>query len=230
MIQGALASSAMILLKPFRSFANAASTVTGSHSFSGKLCFVHTANLHNDRDQQVMRYLQSASKNQSNTILLNAGQGRKTDVGSLPYDACMPDKNNVSPGSETYKIIDKGHIRTGIIYAVAGDPQVIENIQALSTFLKKEKKCTLVVCLSGLGYKNEKAPDDLSLAQKTTDIDVIIGGHATNFKAYPYIALNKRKQEVIIQPATSNHLPCGNVEIDFDANGLKNQINFNSYA
>jgi 5''-nucleotidase/2'',3''-cyclic phosphodiesterase and related esterases len=62
----------------------------------------------------------------------------------------------------------------GLIY---NDPLVVA--QQTSEFLKKKKKCDLVICLSHLGYSlRDNVPDDIKIAQNTQYIDVIIGGHS----------------------------------------------------
>src|SRR5690606_32981590 len=64
----------------------------------------------------------------------------------------------------------------------------IEITQDMTRFLKKEKKCDLVICLSHLGYKyNNGKISDLVLASKTKDIDLIIGGHTHTFLDKPTV-------------------------------------------
>lgn len=58
------------------------------------------------------------------------------------------------------------------------DPYVVA--QKTAALLKREKKCDVVICLSHLGTVYEDEPDspsDVKLAELSTDIDVIIGGH-----------------------------------------------------
>ena len=76
---------------------------------------------------------------------------------------------NVNPAS----LIMQNNYK-GLIY---NDPLVVA--QQTSEFLKKKKKCDLVICLSHLGYSlRDNAPDDIKIAQNTQYIDVIIGGHS----------------------------------------------------
>jgi 5'-nucleotidase len=92
--------------------------------------------------------------------------------------------------------------------------------------LKKEKNCAIVVCLSQLGYENKNTPDDITLAKESTDLDIIIGGHAENFHLHAIVALNHNNSEVIIHSASGNSFDCGKIEIDFDKQGRKNHISF----
>ena len=86
------------------------------------------------------------------------------------------------------------------------------------------------MCLSRLGYQSKNTVDDLSLAAASSNLDIIIGGHATNFCKRPFIALNKNKEEVIINHAAGNNLALGKIEIDFDQYGKKRNIAFNNNA
>ena len=228
--QGALASAAMVVLKPFESIASVTSSFTGVNNSQNKLVFLHTANLDSYDDQKVIRYIKNIKNKKKNTILLKAEQGKAAETYSLTYDACINDVNGSSSITGDYKIIKKGGLKTGIVYASPGESNVVSKIKDLSTFLKKEKNCALVVCLSGLGYRNNHTTDDLTLAKSSTDIDMIIGGHKENFSNHPFIALNSNNAEVIIHAASRDTFTCGEIEINFDARGGKRGINFRSYS
>ena len=103
---------------------------------------------------------------------------------------------------------------------------MIEKVINLSAYLKKEKNCSVVVCLSQLGYRNKNTPDDITLAKKSTHIDIIIGGHANNFQVNPVIALNNSNCEVIIHAAAGDPTAVGKIEIDFDEKGQKKYVSF----
>ena len=77
----------------------------------------------------------------------------------------------------------------------------IEIATDMSRILKQNEKCDLVICLSHLGFKYKDEPDkvcDITLAQKTKDIDLIIGGHTHTFLDKPVIEKNLNGKEVII--------------------------------
>lgn len=150
--------------------------------------------------------------------------------------------NKVKNLHEPYKIVQKGNIKVGIIGAginmqglvASGFASTIQytdpvnELSAIAAMLKKEKKCQLVVCLSHLGYKNEKAIDDLQLASQSSAIDVIIGGHSHTFMQAPQIVLNKQQQEVIINHAGFGGAVLGSIDIAFDDHGNKNMITVNN--
>ena len=149
---------------------------------------------------------------------------------ALVYDASINGSNDLSAIAGEYKIITKGNTRTGIISARPGENNVIQKIKTLSSWLKKEKNCTMVVCLSQLGYKNKNTPDDITLAKESTDLDIIVGGHAKNFHMHPVVALNSNNAEVIIHSASGNSFDCGKIEVDFDGHGRKNHISFANHS
>lgn len=225
-IQGSLATTAMLALKPLTTIARFTSPFTGYGGSYDKLVFLHTANLNPNSDNRVIQYIKAIKKKNANAILLNAGQKTRDEAGPLTYDVSVHGGNDDSAITGDYKIINKGKLRTGIISAKPGESDVIQKMNTLSAYLKKEKNCTIVVCISGLGYKNKNAPDDLTLAKKSAHIDIIIGGHAKNFQTYPYIVLNNDQREVIIQSASEVPFACGFIEIDFDRKGGKKQISF----
>jgi len=229
LIQGTLATTAMFTLKPLTGIGSTISEFTGFNRSYGKLAFLHTANLSNSSNK-VIKYIQDIKNNNRNAILLNAGQSIQDETGALSYDASINESNNLSAITGEYKIITKGKTRTGIISARAEEGNIIQKIKSLSTWLKKEKNCTIVVCLSQLGYKNKNTPDDITLANETADLDIIVGGHAENFHMHPVVALNSNNSEVIIHCASGNSFDCGIIEIDFDAQGKKNYISFASHS
>lgn len=226
LIQGALASTAVIALKPLATMGRATSWFTGPNGNYGKLAYLHTANLSPRGDYKVIQYMSEIKNNNANAIFLKAGPDIPDEAGSLTYDACINGDNDLAAVTSDYKIIHKANIKTGIISAKAGDSDVIKKINALSAYLKKEKRCKVVICLSQLGYKNEEAPDDITLAKKSTHLDIIIGGHADNFHIHPIIALNSKNGEVIIHSAAGDPAAFGKIELDFDGQGQKKHVDF----
>jgi hypothetical protein len=226
LIQGSMATTAVLALKPFTSIARIASPFTGPAGSNSQLVFLHTANMNPSGSYQVIKFIKEIKNNNANAILLKAGQDEQEETGRLTYDVSINGGNDLSAITGDYKIINKGSLRTGIISAKPGESDIIEKINTLSTYLKKEKKCNIVVCLSSLGYKNKNTPDDLTLAEKSTHLDLIIGGHAKNFHAHPVIVLNSKKEEVIIHSASGDPVACGIVKIDFNGQGGKRHIGF----
>jgi hypothetical protein len=226
LIQGSMATTAVLALKPFTSIAGATSLFTGSGGSNSQLVFLHTANINPAGDYQVIKFIKKIKNNNANAILLKAGKDEQEETGRLTYDVSINGGNDLSAITGDYKIINKGNLRTGIISAKPGESDIIEKINTLSAYLKKEKNCAIVICLSRLGYKNKNAPDDITMANKSTHLDIIIGGHAKNFQTNPIIALNSKKEEVIIHSASGDPVACGIIKIDFDRQGGKKHIGF----
>ena len=52
----------------------------------------------------------------------------------------------------------------------------------------KNKGCDYIICLSHLGFKYDTNKiSDIKLAQKTENINLIIGGHTHTFMNEPYV-------------------------------------------
>ena len=136
----------------------------------------------------------------------------KFDFVSANYDFKNTILNDIV---KPYKIIIKDGIKIGIfglgvqldglvdkkLYKETVYNNPIEVAQDMSRILKEEKKCDLVICLSHLGFKYKDEPEkpsDVILAQKTKNIDIIIGGHTHTFLDKPVIEKNSEGKEVLI--------------------------------
>jgi 5'-nucleotidase len=89
-------------------------------------------------------------------------------------------------------------------------------------FLKNEKSCDLVICLSHLGLRyRETRISDIILAEETFYTDLIIGGHTHSFLEKPLILKNKTGQPVIVNQAWWGGLVLGQVDFIFERTGKK---------
>lgn len=127
-----------------------------------------------------------------------------------------------------YLIVHKGGLKIGIM-AINVDPKglIIEkNYKGMlykdalttaiemSTFLKTEKKCDLIICLSHIGANVTAAgPNDYEIARKTSCIDVIIGGHSHTLLENVAVENAVGKKVVIAQMGKSG-LYLGRVELE----------------
>lgn len=136
----------------------------------------------------------------------------KFDFVSANYDFKNTVLNDIV---KPYKIMIKDGIKIGIfglgvqldglvdkkLYKETVYNNPIEVAQDMTRILKEEKKCDLVICLSHLGFKYKDEPEkpsDILLAQKTKNIDLIIGGHTHTFLDKPVIEKNSEGKEVLI--------------------------------
>jgi hypothetical protein len=212
---GSFAAIALLAAKPFTTLANKTTPSIGSALSNNQINFLHSTNF---------TVLQQAGKlkKASSAIFLNPAKSNSSKGFSTGVDVEMSVIEN-----EDYKIVYKDSIKVGIITADAEENLVAEKVNYLSNYLKTTKACDVVVCLSTLGFKIENKLDDITLAEKSTHLDVIISGHENNFCQRPYIALNSKKEEVIINHNASNMNDVGKISIGFDKRtGKKNHIEF----
>ena len=92
------------------------------------------------------------------------------------------------------------------------DPVKVAN--EMATYLKKNKKCDLVICLSHLGSDAmAKEVNDFQVARETRNIDVIIGGHShTMLENTTETNLDGRK--VVIAQMGKSGLYLGKIELE----------------
>lgn len=216
LVQGGLATTALLAAKPFKTVARAGSPLTG-YSYRNKVLVLHTADLHNANHDRVVDHISGLKRAAGNIILLDAG---KKNSSSIKYDASIDQCNPVS--ADDYRIVYKGESKIGIITASNEFGQV----NSLASYLKKEKNCHLVICLSQLGYRNKNGIDDVNLAKASKHVDIIICGDAKNSCKDPAIVLNKDNSEVIIDHAGDTAIALGKIEITFNDKGQKWNIAF----
>ena len=85
--------------------------------------------------------------------------------------------------------------------------------------LKMEEKCDYVICLSHLGYKyDENKISDRFLAQNSSYIDLIIGGHTHTFLKEAERLNNKIGKPVLINQVGWAGIQLGRLDIYFERN------------
>jgi len=222
LLSGSMATAALLASKPFTAVANSISPLTGFSVNNNKLVLAHTGNKISVPD--ALSHITKLKNKNGNLIMLHAGNHKPTNTMPAVYDASMHTGESCSVAAGDYKIIYKGDIKTGIITATS--QSVLADINSLAVYLKKEKNCNLVVCLSQLGYKATTGLNDLELAAQSTHLDIIIGGHSSDFCKVPMTTRNKNKEEVIINHAATEGLAMRKIEIGFDNMGRKHQVAF----
>lgn len=138
-----------------------------------------------------------------------------------------------------YKIFHKGNLKIGVFgigIELRGlvDPKLSGNIlyndplvnaNRISTLLKNEEKCDLVICLSHLGYKyNDKKVSDSVLAKESSNIDLVIGGHTHTFLDEPTHIINKDGKEVLITQVGWAGIKLGRIDYYFDSKKRKKDL------
>jgi len=130
--------------------------------------------------------------------------------------------------TKKYLILKRGGLKIGVIGLTINpdglvakkncegvkylDP--IESANQTAAFLKKEKKCDLVICLSHLGYyPKEEVVGDITLAKKSRNIDIILGGHSHTFLQQPDRQPNLDGKEVVIQQTGAYGINVGRMDV-----------------
>ena len=76
----------------------------------------------------------------------------------------------------------------------------------------------MVICLSHLGFKYKSEPEkicDVLLAQKTKDIDLIIGGHTHTFLDKPMVFSNLEGKSVLVNQVGCYGINLGRIDFYF---------------
>ncbi|MEZ4854698.1 bifunctional UDP-sugar hydrolase/5'-nucleotidase [Flavobacterium sp.] len=151
------------------------------------------------------------------------------DFVSANYDF----KNTVLNGLvKPYKVIVKDGVKIGIfglgvelnglvdkkLYKETIYNNPIEVTQDIVKTLKETEKCDLVICLSHLGYQYKNEPNkicDVLLAQKTKNIDLIIGGHTHTFLEKPTLLNNSEGKPVLVNQVGCYGINLGRVDFYF---------------
>lgn len=139
--------------------------------------------------------------------------------------------------TEPYQVFKKNGIRIGVYglgvelqglvsklnygETIYRDPITVANEMAL--FLKEEKNCDLVICLSHLGYSYKSSKiSDCTLAAQSKNTDIIIGGHTHTFLDEPVLIPNADGKDVIVNQAGWAGLRLGRIDIKFQREKTRN--------
>jgi 5'-nucleotidase len=148
------------------------------------------------------------------------------DFVSANYDF----KNTVLNGIvKPYKVIKKDGVKIGIfglgveldglvdkkLYKETIYNNPVDVAKDITKTLKEKEKCDLVICLSHLGFKYKNDPDkvcDITLAKKTKNIDLIIGGHTHTFLDKPIVENNSENKPVLINQVGCYGINLGRID------------------
>lgn len=155
-------------------------------------------------------------------------------------------KNTILDGQTiSYKVFNKNGIKVGIFavgielaglvgkkeYGETEYQNPVEVAQHYSEFLRNDKKCDLVICLSHIGYEYKDNPDkicDKILAAKTDGIDLILGGHTHTFLPEPQSFINRKGKNILVNQVGWAGLLLGKLDFYFDKNKNVKNISWNN--
>ena len=146
--------------------------------------------------------------------------------------------NTIMDGqTKDYKVFTKNGVKIGVfgigielqglvndkLYKETRYLDPVEMATEVSSKLKNEENCDLVICLSHLGYKySSNKISDIKLARATENIDLIIGGHTHTFLEKPTVETNKAGKKVLVNQVGCYGLYLGRVDFYLDSeNNIK---------
>lgn len=145
------------------------------------------------------------------------------DIVCANYDfSGSPLENIVKP----YTIVRRGGNKIGIIglltdvtrvvdRSIADRMEFLDPVEAANRYagyLKEEKGCDMVICLSHLGFDGRCS--DVSLAGLTEDVDMIVGGHSHTELERMAVRQNADGEDVVILQDGSWGVYVGNLTMD----------------
>lgn len=84
----------------------------------------------------------------------------------------------------------------------------------ITTILRHEQQCDVVICLSHLGYSyDSEKVSDLKLAKATSGIDLILGGHTHTFMENAEVVRNSKGKEVLVNQVGWAGINLGKVDL-----------------
>jgi 5'-nucleotidase len=90
-------------------------------------------------------------------------------------------------------------------------------VNKIAKRLKTKERCDLVIVLSHLGFDGGslERPSDTILAQRSKNVDIIIGGHSHTFLEEPVIITNRSGKSVIVNQTGALGVYVGRIDITF---------------
>ena len=255
--QGSLATAAILVTKPFFSFAGSIKSIAGINILESHISLLHTGNLYSRfspvADNSLYQGLGGfentgnmialLKKRLPNVVLLDAGnhatdkllddtsKQTSTLMQQLGYDAVAATTSHTG-----VPLIAKNKdgfkiIEKGAIRIGVISTEAVDNniasVNELANNIKADYRCNLIICLSSLGYKKNNA-DDHALAASSKNIDIILGAADGTFMKTPDIAQNQDKNEVVINHTGYAGIVLGKLDISFDEKGNKKAITFDN--
>ncbi len=138
-----------------------------------------------------------------------------------------------------YKIFKRGGLKIGVLgigielqglvdarmYGNARYLDPLSIAEQTSRRLKHDENCDLVIALSHLGYRyKEKKVSDVILAEATSSIDLIIGGHTHTFLDEPVQLSNKAGKTVHVAQVGWAGIRLGRIDYFFDRDRKKSSL------
>lgn len=144
-----------------------------------------------------------------------------------------------------YKVFKKGRLKIGVtgvgielnglvpdnLYGKTQYLDPISNLNNTADYLKTNKDCDMVICLSHLGYQYKENPNricDVILAKESMHVDLIIGGHTHTFLNEPMVVKNKTGSDIVINQVGWAGIQLGYLAYEFLPGKKKNLAKANT--
>lgn len=129
-----------------------------------------------------------------------------------------------------FTTIQKGPVKIGLIglgieleglvspdsYGNTRYSEPIEIANKTAQLLKSKEGCQFIICISHLGFEYESDKvSDVKLAQNTSDIDLILGGHTHTFMDQPKMVKNQKQVDVMINQMGWGGVNLGRIDVSF---------------
>lgn len=125
---------------------------------------------------------------------------------------------------QPYTIVRKAGKKIGIIGLLTDVSSVVDSeiakvlqyqdpvkvVNKYAEYLRKEKGCDMVICLSHLGYTEDK-----ELAASTVNVDLIVGGHSHTLLHKKQVVKNPEGDDVVVVQNWKWGLNLGHLSVDF---------------
>lgn len=101
----------------------------------------------------------------------------------------------------------------------------------MTNSLRDYHKCDFIICLSHLGFKyNDGRMDDLTLAEKVSGIDLIIGGHTHTFLDYPVGVTNPEGKVTKVTQMGHGGVRLGRIDLSYNTSHQKYSLSYRYYV
>jgi 5'-nucleotidase len=143
----------------------------------------------------------------------------------------------------THKVIQKGNVKVGLyglgialqglvgtnLYGNTKYHDPLQTAMKMEHFLKEEKKCDLIICLSHLGYRyrNEDV-SDVVIAQNTRFTNIILGGHTHTLLENHAEILNAAEKKVYIGQTGYGGVRLGRIDLYFNEKNNETLVESNT--
>lgn len=128
-----------------------------------------------------------------------------------------------------YKVFEKTNIKVGVFglgikldglvsqsnYGQTAYYDPIESANKIANELRN-MGCDIIIAITHIGYQMTDLPDDISLAQNSEDIDIILGGHTHTLLSQPTEIINRKGKVVLINQVGFGGINIGRIDIELN--------------